>query len=47
VKRAFMAVILVCERASLTDPEIAALCDTIVRKQREETARMKAILARL
>ena len=38
--------ILMCERSSLKDPEIRALCDGIVRSQAEEIAQMKAILAR-
>lgn len=38
--------ILMCEQASLTDPEIIAMCREIVRTQREEIAQMKAILER-
>ena len=38
--------ILMCEQASLADPEIVALCSDIVRAQRAEIAKMKAILAR-
>ena len=38
--------ILMCERSNLADPEIRALCDSIVRGQAEEIAQMKAILAR-
>jgi hypothetical protein len=38
--------ILMCERSSLSDPEIRSLCDGIVRGQAEEIAQMKAILAR-
>jgi uncharacterized protein (DUF305 family) len=38
--------ILMCEQASITDPEIAALCTQIVRSQREEIARMQEILKR-
>jgi uncharacterized protein (DUF305 family) len=38
--------ILVCEQASLADPEIIKLCGEIVRSQRAEIARMEAILAR-
>jgi len=38
--------ILMCEQASITDPEILALCDEIVQAQREEIAQMKAILER-
>jgi uncharacterized protein (DUF305 family) len=38
--------ILMCERASLTDPEIVTLCDNIVRSQRAEIATMQRLLAR-
>lgn len=38
--------ILVCERASLTDPEIVQLCGQIVESQRREIAQMQQILAR-
>ena len=38
--------ILMCERATLTDPEIVALCGEIVRSQRAEIAKMKELLAR-
>ncbi|AFK54070.1 DUF305 domain-containing protein [Tistrella mobilis] len=38
--------ILMCEEASITDPEIVALCGEIVKAQREEIAQMNAILAR-
>lgn len=38
--------ILMCERATLTDPEIVALCGEIVRSQRAEIAKMNALLAR-
>ena len=38
--------ILMCEQASLTDPEIIGLCKEIVRTQKEEIAQLKAILAR-
>jgi hypothetical protein len=38
--------ILMCEQASLTDREIIALCDNIVRSQQDEIAQMRAILAR-
>ena len=36
--------VLMCEQASLTDPEIIALCDGIVRGQQEEIAQMQALL---
>lgn len=39
--------ILMCERASLTDPEITSLCREIVDAQRREIATMQGILARL
>jgi uncharacterized protein (DUF305 family) len=38
--------ILMCEQASLTDPEITALCRDIVQSQRAEIAKMQALLAR-
>jgi uncharacterized protein (DUF305 family) len=38
--------ILMCEEASLTDPQIVALCGEIIRSQTAEIATMKAILAR-
>lgn len=38
--------ILMCERSSISDPEIQALCDGIVRSQQQEIAQMKALLAR-
>ncbi|HEY0878921.1 MAG TPA: DUF305 domain-containing protein [Zeimonas sp.] len=38
--------ILMCERSALTDPEIRALCDTIVQSQREEIAQMRSLLER-
>ncbi len=38
--------ILMCEQASLTDPEIKALCGDIVASQRKEIAQMEALLAR-
>ena len=38
--------ILMCEEADLTDPEIARLCEEIVRTQKEEIAQMETILAR-
>ena len=36
--------VLMCEQASLTDPEIIALCDGIVRGQQAEIAQMQALL---
>jgi hypothetical protein len=39
--------ILMCEQADITDPEIATLCESIIRSQSEEIAQMEAILARL
>lgn len=38
--------ILVCEEAQLTDPEIVALCEQIVRSQQDEIDQMKQILSR-
>ncbi len=38
--------ILMCEQATLTDPEVKALCSGIVKAQEEEIARMNALLAR-
>ena len=38
--------ILMCREASLSDPEIVALCEQIIRSQREEIAQMKSILSR-
>lgn len=38
--------ILMCEQASLSDPEVVALCEEIVPTQLEEIARMEAILER-
>lgn len=38
--------ILMCERSSITDPEIITLCETIVKAQKEEIAKMEAILER-
>jgi uncharacterized protein (DUF305 family) len=38
--------ILMCERASLRDPEIVALCQQILESQKEEIAKMEAILLR-
>jgi hypothetical protein len=39
--------ILMCEQATITDPEIIDLCGEIVETQREEIAQMEAILERL
>ena len=39
--------ILMCQQASLADPELIALCDEIIIAQREEIAQMKQILERL
>ncbi len=38
--------ILMCEKASLSDPQIKRLCDGIVEGQKAEIAEMKALLAR-
>ncbi len=37
--------VLMCEKASLSDPEVQALCRKILESQREEIAQMKAKLA--
>ena len=39
--------ILMCERSSITDPEIKELCKTIVSSQQSEIDQMLAILGRL
>lgn len=39
--------ILMCEQASLKDPEVIALCDDIVEAQKREISQMQAILDRL
>ncbi|NNM77774.1 DUF305 domain-containing protein [Sphingomonas sp. ID1715] len=38
--------ILMCSKASISDPEVKALCGEIIRSQRDEINQMKAILAR-
>jgi uncharacterized protein (DUF305 family) len=38
--------ILMCNEASITDPEIVALCRAIVQSQEQESAQMEAILVR-
>jgi len=38
--------ILMCREASITDPEIKALCESIIAGQQSEIDRMKAILER-
>lgn len=38
--------ILMCEQASLSDPEVVTLCDEIIQSQREEIAQMEDMLAR-
>jgi uncharacterized protein (DUF305 family) len=38
--------ILMCERATITNPEILQLCEEIVRTQKEEIAQMEIILQR-
>ena len=38
--------ILMCEEASLTDPEIIDLCDQIIQSQQEEIQQMQSILER-
>lgn len=38
--------ILVCQEASLTDPEIIELCEQIVQTQQEEINQMKEIITR-
>jgi uncharacterized protein (DUF305 family) len=39
--------ILMCEQASIQDPEIQTLCAAIIENQREEIDQMEAILQRL
>jgi len=38
--------ILMCQQADITDPEIAELCEQIIRAQEEEIELMKQLLAR-
>ena len=38
--------ILMCEKSTITDPDIARLCEGIVAGQKAEIAEMKALLAR-
>ncbi len=38
--------ILMCQQASLQDPQIVALCGNIIKSQREEIAQMETMLAR-
>ncbi|MBN9597147.1 MAG: DUF305 domain-containing protein [Afipia sp.] len=39
--------VLMCQKASLTDPELVTLCGEIIKSQRQEIDQMKRILARL
>lgn len=39
--------ILMCQQASIKDPEVKTLCGEIVRSQRQEIDQMKAILQRM
>jgi hypothetical protein len=39
--------ILMCEQASIQDPELKALCDQIIESQQAEIDQMKQILSRL
>ena len=39
--------ILMCEQASIQDPEIQALCASIIESQQEEIDQMETILQRL
>jgi uncharacterized protein (DUF305 family) len=39
--------ILMCERSPVQDPDIQALCDSIIQSQQEEINKMEAILQRL
>jgi uncharacterized protein (DUF305 family) len=38
--------ILMCREATITDPEITALCDRIIKSQQEEIGQMQEILRR-
>lgn len=38
--------ILMCERATITDPEIKALCGNIISSQKREIEQLKTIMAR-
>lgn len=38
--------VLMCEQSVITDPEIKALCQQIVKSQKEEIAQMQAMLKR-
>ena len=38
--------ILMCEESAISDPEIVALCETIVAAQKEEIAQMESLLER-
>jgi uncharacterized protein (DUF305 family) len=38
--------ILLCQEATLSDPEIVALCDEIVETQRDEIGQMEDLLRR-
>jgi uncharacterized protein (DUF305 family) len=38
--------ILMCREASLRDPELKSLCDSIIRSQKQEIDQMKGMLAR-
>lgn len=40
----YSSAILMCQEASITDADILALCEEIVRAQREEIAQMESIL---
>lgn len=42
----YSGAILMCEQAKLSDTELVALCGNIVKSQRAEIDRMKAMLAR-